>query len=134
MAADPQASTYQAVLHLHDGAVRQLVDSHVANEHEPLELAVRFHQDDPMNIHLLEVLAEFPGGDDDEPFETEFERSADLRILGTLHMTLCNAAQLRAARDRGSPLIDELRSGIVLYQTREGQTLARELGLRAIDA
>lgn len=134
MSADPQATTYQAVLHLHESAVRQLVDSHVANEHEPLLLAVRFRQDDPMNIHLLEVLAEFPGGDDDEPFETEFEPSAHLRILGKLYLTLCNAAQLRTAQHRGAPLIDELRSGIVLHQTGEGQTLAQELGLRAVGA
>lgn len=130
MSADPQA-TYEAVLHLHERAVEQLVESHVANEHEPLVLAVRFGLDDPMNIHLLEVLAEFPGGDDDEPFATEFDRSANLRILGKLHLTMCNAAQLRAALGRGDPLIDKLRRGIVLHHTSEGQTLERELGLSA---
>ena len=51
---------------LHDRAVRQLVEAHRQRTNEPLLLAIRYKLDDPSDIHLLEVLDRFPGGDDDE--------------------------------------------------------------------
>ena len=60
------------------------VREHAARTDEPLILAVRYTLEDPTDIGLLEVLGDFPGSDEDEPLVTEFEPSANLRILGKL--------------------------------------------------
>lgn len=75
-------SVEQRVKDLHDRAVQDLIAAHRQRTEEPLALAIRYGLDDPEDIHILEVLDGFPGPDDDELLITEFEPSAQLRILG----------------------------------------------------
>lgn len=128
MSTDPPAS-HPVVTQLHERAVANLVETHAQNADEPLLLAVRYRQNDPTDIYLLEVLGGFPGGDDDELFTTEFDPSANLRILGKLHLTLCSSAQLRAAHRRRDAIVEDIERGVVLHQSEEGAALAKELGL-----
>lgn len=96
--------------------VRGLVDAHARRTDEPLVLAIRYQLDDPSDIYLLEVLDGFPGTPDDPPFTMEFGPTADLVILGKLHLALTSSAQLRAAIDRGDPIVSDVRrDGEVLY-------------------
>lgn len=115
----------------HRRVLRNLVDAHARRADEPLLLAVRFGLDDPEDLHLLEVLDGFPGGDDDPLFTTEFPPSAELVIFGRLHLTLATPAQLRAALRRGDDIIRAVRSdGEVLYpdaQHRRAHPVAEEL-------
>lgn len=121
-----QTSFAEKIQHLHDRAVRELVDAHGRRTDEPLILAVRFDIDDPSgDIHLLEVVDDFPGGDDDELFVVEFERSANLVILGKLQLVLGSPAQVRTAVDRNDEIIEKARHGSVVYDDRG--TVATEL-------
>ena len=118
-------TTEERVKQLHDDAVRQLVESHRERTDEPLVLAVRYETGDPMDVHLLEVLEGFPGGDDDELLVSEFEPSAQLRILGKLHLVLGSPAQLEAAIRRGDPVLDAVKVGTVVHD--DGGDVARHL-------
>lgn len=75
-------STEDRIRELHDRAVHDLIEAHKQRMDEPLVLAIRFDLNDTQDVHLLEVLDGFPGGDDDELLVTDFEPSAQLRILG----------------------------------------------------
>lgn len=110
---------------LHDRAVRELVDAHRLRKEEPLLLAVRYDLDHPTDIHLLEVLDGFPGGESDELMVTEFERSAQLMILGKLRLVLGSPAQLRAAIRRNDPEISKVKKGKVVFAGRTA--LAKKL-------
>jgi hypothetical protein len=118
-------STDDRVRELHERAVRDLVEAHKQRTDEPLVLAVRFDLTDAQNVHLLEVLDGFPGGDDDELLVTAFEPSAQLRILGQLQLTLGNPAQLDTAVRRGGKSIERFRNGVVVYDN--GSQRAREM-------
>jgi hypothetical protein len=121
----------ERVKELHDRAVRGLVQAHRQQTEEPLLLAIRYKRDDPMNIYLLEVLRDFPGSDDDELLDTEFASSANLLILGKLHLVLGSPGQLRAALRRHDPIIDEVKRGTVEYSEPNSEVgaLLGELGL-----
>lgn len=120
----------QRIRELHDRAVAELVRAHEGRTDEPLLLAVRYRMDDPLDVYLFEVLAGFPGGDEDEVLTSEFAPSAQLRILGKLHLALCSPAQLRAAMARGDSIVDELRGGSVVFEgIGEGGELRAALGL-----
>jgi hypothetical protein len=108
-------TTDARVRELHDRAVAELVAAHKGRTDEPLVLAVRYRQDDPVDVFLLEVLSGFPGADDDELLTTEFAPSAQLRILGKLHLALGSPAQLRAAARRDDAIIAELARGAVVH-------------------
>ncbi len=84
--------------------------------------------DDP-DIWILEVLGDFPGGDDDKLLETEFEPSANLMILCQLHLVLGSPAQVRAAIERGD--IAAVTGGTVVYEDGgiEAGELRSALGL-----
>ncbi len=112
MAADPQVRIEQ----LNARAVRDLVRAHAARTDEPLVLAVRFKLNDPIDVHLLEIIWNFPGDDDDPAFVTEFAPSADLLILGKLHLTLISPNQLRHAIDRGDAFVADVQGGKVEYR------------------
>lgn len=116
---------------LHDRAVAELIKAHRDRTDEPLVLAVRYNQEDPDDIHLLEVLDGFPGGEDDELMETEFERSANLMIMGKLHLVLGSPAQVRAAIARGDEIVAALGSGVVAHDdgSKEAADLKGALGL-----
>jgi hypothetical protein len=111
MAANPQVQIEE----LNARAVRDLVRAHAERTEEPLVLAVRYGAED-RDVYLLEVLDGFPGGDDDAPFVTEFGPSAELLILGKLHLTLLSPAQLRSAIGRGDALLAKVRGGTVAYR------------------
>ena len=100
---------------LHDRAVAELVAAHKDRKDEPLVLAVRYRLDEPVDVYLLEVLAGFPGGDDDELLVTEFEPSAQLRILGKLQLALGSPAQLRSAVTRRDAIIADVARGAVVH-------------------
>lgn len=119
------------VRELHDRAVRQLVDAHARRADQPLVLAVRHGLEDPMNIRLLEVLRGFPGPDGDELLETEFAASAELLILGTLHLVLGSPAQVAAAIGRNDPEVERVRRGEVCYSdgSAEATSIRQALGL-----
>jgi hypothetical protein len=109
---------------LHERAVRQLVDAHVKRTDEPLILAVRYNLDDN-DLYLLEVIDAFPGGDGDELFLTEFERSANLIIVGTLHLALGSPKQVEAAIARKDPIIDAIKLGQIVHD--DGSVTAADL-------
>jgi hypothetical protein len=120
----------------YDRVMRRLVEAHAVRDDEPLVLAVRFQRDDLQDLHLLEVLANFPGGDSDALLETEFQPSADLVILGKLHLVLASPAQLHAAIARGDAVIGQVtHDSEVLFPrgpaTGEANDLLRALGLRS---
>ena len=116
---------------LHDRAVRELVEAHSKRTDEPLILAVRYRLDEPLDVYLLEVLRGFPGGDDDQLLSTAYEPSAQLRILGKLHLVLGSPAQLRAAIARKDPTIGAARQGRAAYDdgSSDAAELKRALGL-----
>jgi hypothetical protein len=115
----------ERVRQLHDRAVHDLIEAHKQRTEEPLLLAVRFDSADTPDVHILEVLDGFPGGEDDDLLATEFEPSAQLLILGKLHLTLGSPAQLEAAVRRGEAQIERFRNGVVVYD--DGSPRAKEL-------
>lgn len=118
-------SLEERIREMHEGAVRELIAAHKSRNDEPLVLAVRYGLEQPQDIHLLEVLDGFPGGDDDELLVTSFESSARLRIVGELYLALCSPAQLKAAISRGDAETQKLRGGEVVYD--DGSELAKDL-------
>jgi len=118
-------STEDRVRQLHERAVRELVEAHKQRTDEPLVLAIRFDLADTQDIHLLEVLDGFPGGDDDELLVTEFEPSAQLRILGKLQLALGSPAQLASVIRRGGEQLERFRHGVVVHD--DGSKRAAEL-------
>lgn len=126
-----QTSTEDRVKHLHERAVHDLVEAHRQRTDEPLVLAVRFDLSDAQDIHLLEILDGFPGSDDDELLVTEFEPSAQLRILGKLHLALGSPAQVQSAIRRGGERVERFRHGVVVHDdgSQRAAELKRALGL-----
>lgn len=126
------ASSMDIVRDLNEKAVRQLVDAHRQRTDEPLVLAVRYNLGDPNgHIHLLEVLDQFPGADDDELLVTEFGPSANLLIVGDLHLALGSPAQVQSAAKRGDPIAMAARDGEVVFDdgSAKAADLRRELRL-----
>jgi hypothetical protein len=119
------------VKQMHENAVHDLVEAHKQRTDEPLVLAVRFDLADSQDIHLLEILDGFPGGDDDELLVTEFDPSAQLRILGKLHLTFGTPAQVESAVRRGGSTVERFRNGVVVYDdgSQRAVELKRALGL-----
>ena len=91
------AERARRISELYEQAVSDLVDAHAKLTRSPLALAVRFRFDDPLDVHLLEVIENFPGGDEDPLFMTEFAPNERFRILGKLHLTMANPRQLEHA-------------------------------------
>ena len=117
---------------LHDKAIRQLVAAHRQRTEEPLLLAVRFDlADSTGDIHLLEVLDQFPGGDEDELLVTEFGPSASFIIVGKLQLVLGSPAQVRSALKRGDAITVAVRGGEVVFDDggTEAARLKQEFGL-----
>ena len=116
---------------LHDAAVEELISAHQRRVEEPLVLAVRFDREDAQDIHLLEVLGGFPGGEEDELLVTEFAPSAQLRVLGKLHLTLGSPAQLQAAVARHDAQTERFKNGTVVHDdgSPEAEALRKLLGL-----
>ena len=119
------------IANLHDRAVRQLVQAHQQRTDEPLLLAIRYRLDDPSDIYLIEVLGAFPGAADDELLETAFDPSANLIIVGRLHLVLGSPAQVQAAVQRGDPIMQAARVGRVEFDNggSEAATIRESLGL-----
>lgn len=94
-------------------------------------MAIRYRLDDPDDIYMLEVLGGFPGGDDDELLNVEFEPSANLLILGRLHLALGSPAQVLAAITRGDADVDDVKNGKVEYDdgSSEAASVLAALGL-----
>ncbi len=124
-------TTEERVRELHDKAVRELVDAHKQRTDEPLILAVRYGLHASQDVHLLEVLRDFPGDDDDDVLITEFEPSPQLRILGKLHLALGSPAQVRSAAARRDAIIDQVKNGMLLFDdgSPEAHGLKRLLDL-----
>ncbi len=134
------AKRTQVITEHYEHAVRDLVAAHAKLARSPLALAVRFSFDDPLDVHLLEVVENFPGSDDDPLFATEFAPNERFLILGKLHLTLASPAQLRHAADmaraRRSPgetpaqaasratIKSIAKDGRVLHQAHSPKTLA----------
>lgn len=117
------------VAELNDRAVKHLIDAHSRLE-EPLLLAVRYKLTEP-GIHLLEVLDGFPGDDADEPLETEFGSSPEVRMIGTLKLALVSPKQFRALAAGTSPIVEALKAdGRVEFYVGEGEELANLMGLK----
>lgn len=116
---------------LHNRAVEQLIKAHRNRKDESLILAVRYNleQDD---IYLLEVLDQFPGQDDEELLETTFEPSANLVILGKLHLALGSPGQLRMAVASNSSIVQAIGSSATVAfddGSARADELKRALGL-----
>jgi hypothetical protein len=116
---------------LNERAVKQLLAAHRQRVDQPLVLAIRFNGDVAEDIHLLEVLENFPGEDEDELFETDFEPSADLVMLGKLHLVLASPGQMRTALNRRDPLVASISGGRVVHSdgSKTAKALCKELGL-----
>ena len=111
---------------LHEKAVRQLVAAHRQRTDEPLILAVRYELEDTTgDVHLLEVLDQFPGGDADELLVTEFGPSASLILVGKLHLVLGSPNQVRSALKRGDTILAAVHSGEVVFE--DGSPVATSL-------
>lgn len=126
------APSINLVNELNKKAVRQLVAAHRKRKDEPLILAVWYNLDDPKgHIHLLEVLDRFPGGEDDELLETKFGPSANLRIVGDLHLALGSPAQVQSAIRRRDRIMKAIKGGTVVYANGSAKALKlkRVLGL-----
>lgn len=119
------------VRELHDRAVAELIEAHVPKKDEPLVLAVRYFPEEPFDVYLLEVLADFPGGDDDELLTSELEPSEQLRILGMLYVTIGSPAQLRAAATRDDDIVADIKTGTVVFSdgSEEANALRALLGV-----
>ena len=129
----------------YERAVKDLVDAHAKLASEPLVLAAWFRRGEGLDVHLLEVIEDFPGADTDPPFAADFGPSGAVRILGTLYLTLLGPGQLRhalrQAKARPGTKIAKLfgavrRDGQVVYRAPSPRgrhdlaaSLARELGL-----
>jgi hypothetical protein len=112
-------------------ALRRLISAHATRLDEPLVLAVRFRHSD-RDVHLLEVLEGFPAVPGEEPFETEFAPSAELLLVGKLHLTLVSPAQLASLIDNNAALAEALRAdGTIEYYTMSAEPLIAALGLKA---
>jgi hypothetical protein len=124
-------TNHERINQLHEEAIQKLLNAHKERKDEPLILAIRYRLGDPQDIYLLEVLKDFPGGSDDELLSTAFERSAELFILGKLHIVLGSPAQLESAIQRGDVIIDEIKNGKVIFDdtSEEAQSLKSALGL-----
>ena len=119
-----------SIKYLHDKAVRQLIAAHRQRTEEPLILAVRYNLDGG-DIYLLEVLDGFPGGDEDELLFTEFGPSANLIIVGRLHLVLGSPAQVRFALERDDNQIKEaVKCGKVVFDdgSAEATRLKKAVG------
>jgi hypothetical protein len=143
------ATQAQRIVEHYDHAAQDLVEAHTKLEHSPLVLAVRYHIKGDLDLHLLEVIENFPGRDEDPPFTTEFAPNERLLILGKLHLTLANPKQLeqaisasRAGRPRAKAapaqkLLDAVKEdGQVLFQAKSpplrakaARALKKALGL-----
>lgn len=123
----PSAAPSMNLVHeLNKKAVRLLVAAHRKRKDEPLVLAIWYNRDDPTgDIHLLEVLDQFPGGEDDELLETKFGPSANLRIVGDLHLALGSPAQVQSAIRRRDRIMKAIKGGSVVFANRS--TLAAKL-------
>jgi hypothetical protein len=95
----------------------KLVDAHALRKDEPLQLALWFQTSDQKNLHLLEVVKNFPGPPEDELFSVESTLPPELAISGKLQLVLANAEQLRAAIDRNDPALQviQMSDAEVLY-------------------
>jgi hypothetical protein len=95
----PSSARSQKIETLYDIRVRELVAAHAKLEDTPLILAIRYSKGfkNFLDVHLLEIVDNFPGKPDEPPFLTEFEPSAQLLILGNLYLTLASPDQIRNA-------------------------------------
>lgn len=122
-----QAATIRQVNEI---AIQKLVTAHKKLE-QKLLLAVRFFKKASHDVHLLEILEPFPGPADDPLLVTEFDPSAQLRIVGKLHLALGSEQQLEAAIKRGDPLIKDVqKSGVLVHVDPKAKKLAAALGLK----
>ncbi|ETR68003.1 MAG: hypothetical protein OMM_10974 [Candidatus Magnetoglobus multicellularis str. Araruama] len=127
------SSIINNIKYLNEKAVRQLVTAHQQLTDEPLVLVIRYNFDDPNgNIYLLEVLDKFPGSDNEELLATQFGPSANLRIVGDLHLALGSPAQVQAAAKRRDSVVKAVSiDGEVVFEdgSEQADELKRELGL-----
>lgn len=129
--ADELMTVEEMVKGMNEKTVEELIAAHRQLKEQPLILAVRYKTDDPKDIYLLEILQNFPGGDEDELLITEFGPSAQLRILGSLYLALSSPAQLKSAVERRDSEIELVKAGVVVYDDRskEALKLKKMLGL-----
>ena len=118
------SSAAERIQRMHEGSIEQLIEAHKRRTDEPLVLAIRYELEQP-DLFLLEVLDDFPGGDDDELLTTDFGPSPNLLVLGTLHMTLGSPAQVLNAVQRDDELKARIARGKVLWSNES--TAAKQL-------
>ena len=120
------------VARINEQALRRLIAAHATRFDEPLILAVRYQRADP-DVHLLEVLEGFPAEPGDAPFETEFAPSAELMLIGKLHLTLVSPEQLASLIESDAALARGLREdGTIEYYASGARPLIDALGLKAV--
>ncbi|GEM_PF-4140436 len=115
---------------LNRNAASELIDAHKNRADEPLILAVRYNLKDT-DLYIFEVIGGFPGDDDDPLFETEYEPSPQLRVVGKLHLLLGSPRQLETELGRGKALAKRLKGGVVLFSdgSEDALRFAKMLGL-----
>src|SRR5688500_13770436 len=103
------------VARINEQALRRLIAAHATRFDEPLVLAVRYRRADP-DVHLVEVLEGFPTAPGEASFETEFAPSAELMLIGKLHLTLVSPEQLASLIESDAALAKALREdGTIEY-------------------
>jgi hypothetical protein len=124
MALDPRTVALQ------ERAVQKLVDAHATRRDERLVLALRFQHED-RDVHLLEILDGWPGGDDDPLSPMEFAPTADLLFPGMIQLLIGSPAQIRAALARGDDVLGPVRlDGSVVVRSHEADDVIAALGAR----
>jgi hypothetical protein len=119
------SSVAARIQQMHDDSIAQLIESHKRRTEEPLVLAVQYELEHPTDVFLLEVLDDFPGGEEDELLTTEFGPSPNLLLLGTLHLSLGSPGQVEHAVRRGDVLLARVRHGKILFS--DGSPTATKL-------
>lgn len=103
MAADPKRPLNGFVtgtFPLYRQKVRELIEAHKQLEETPLLLGIWYDKDDPKDVRLLEVLANWPSGDPPgDMAAVSFNSTAEFPLVGdgVLYAVLCSADDLAAA-------------------------------------
>ncbi len=117
----PSAAQAQRVAAHYDRAVADLVDAHAKLARSPLVLAVRFDASHGLDVHLLEVIENFPGNDDDPLFTVTLPPNERFLILGELHLTLASPAQLTHAIEQATRREKTPSSALITAARKHGQ-------------
>lgn len=91
--------------------ILELIEYHRSLEDTPLKLSVWYDKDDPKDIKLLEVMANWPSQLENDLGPVEFESTADFPLVspGKLLITFCSQEELEHALTTNDPIVAAVR-------------------------